>query len=366
MEAINKKLSLVEEILRIRKDLPETFCPVPFTTIILEPDGKVGFCRNKGNNFPVGEFKFNNINEIWDIRNSPKAMQWRKEFLEGNVEICKTEVKSRKCNLDYPFNELLPHAELSEKLSSKVLRLTANFNGKCNMQCPFCIIWKLPNGNYTDENFWIPARESLFPFLKQIDMLSGEPFIQADTYKLMDIMGELNPECEWLITTNMYWTLNEKIESKLAQINLKSIAVSIDSLNEELYAKLRYPGKLKTTLNNLEAMFKYREKRKAMGKPFSLSFNFLVQVANWHELPEVLRFVRKNNMEIYLIMLALPSEFSILNLDEDKRREILNYYLSEIPRADLFKANGILMPLADSLSKLDKLSYLSYLSKEVK
>ncbi len=154
---------LIEAILDIRKTLPENFCPVPFTTIILEPDGKVGLCRNKGNDFSMGQFTFNNIGELWEIRNSEKAMQWRREFLEGKIEICKEEVVARKCNLDFPMNELLPFAELSVKQTSKILRLTANFNGLCNMQCPFCTIWQLPNGNYTEENFWGPARTELFP-----------------------------------------------------------------------------------------------------------------------------------------------------------------------------------------------------------
>lgn len=120
-----KKENLIAEIIKIRKDLPKTFCPMPFTTLILEPDGKVGICRNKGNDFPIGNLSFQNIDEIWDIRNSPKAMQWRKEFLDGNPQICKDEVKHRKCNLDYHFNDLLPQAELKEKQTEKILRLTA-------------------------------------------------------------------------------------------------------------------------------------------------------------------------------------------------------------------------------------------------
>lgn len=358
------KTSLIDEILAIRKNLPKDFCPVPFTTIILEPDGKVGLCRNKGNDFPMGQLTFNSIEEIWDIRNSEKAMKWRQEFLDGKVEICKREVRERKCNLDLAFNDLLPHAELAARQTSKILRLTANFNGKCNMQCPSCIIWTLPNGNYTDENFWIPARTSLFPYIKQIDMLSGEPFIQADTYKLIDIVSEVNPECLWMFTTNMYWNLNATIEAKLDKINLKSICVSIDSLNEEVYARLRYPGKLKVTLSNLDKLLSYRKKRQARNQDFVLSFNFLVQKDNWKELPEAFRFAKKNNMEFYTMLLLLPSPLSIMNLPEETRREILDYYLAEVPKSDLLTVHPILMPLVESLNKIDKVAYMSYLKEK--
>ncbi|MES2528172.1 MAG: radical SAM protein [Bdellovibrionota bacterium] len=355
------KSSVIDEILAIRKNLPKDFCPVPFTTIILEPDGKVGLCRNKGNDFPMGQLTFNNIEELWDIRNSEKAMKWRQEFLDGKVEICKKEVQTRKCNLDLDFNYLLPDAELAARQTTKILRLTANFNGKCNMQCPFCTIWTLPNGNYTDENFWIPARTSLFPYIKQIDMLSGEPFIQADTYKLMDIITELNPECQWIFTTNMYWNLSSIIEEKLDKINLKAISVSIDSLKEDVYARLRPPGKLKITLSNLEKLLSYRKKRKERNQDFVLGWNFLVQKDNWMELPEVFRFAEKNGIEFFTILLHVPSHMSIMALPEDKRREIFDFYLTEIPRSDLFKINPVLMPLAESLSKIDKAAYISSL-----
>ena len=32
----------------------DTFCPMPFLAIILEPDGSVGFCRHKGTKHRLG------------------------------------------------------------------------------------------------------------------------------------------------------------------------------------------------------------------------------------------------------------------------------------------------------------------------
>lgn len=356
-----KKESLIQEILNIRKNLPKDFCPIPFTTIILEPDGKVGICRNKGNNFPVGQLSFNNINEIWDIRNNEKAKKWREEFLSGKAEICKEEVRKRKCNLNLYFNDLLPYAQLENHLTNKVLRLTANFNGKCNMQCPSCIIWTLPNGNYTDENFWIPARESLFPFLKEIDMLSGEPFIQADTYKLMEIISEVNPTCRFSITTNMNWNLSDKVKNILDKVEFKTISISIDSFIPEVYHKLRFPGILHQVLNNLEKLIAYRKERAEQSRGFNLCLNFLVQKDNYHELLSAWRFSQKYEMEFYSMFLYSPSELSLLTFDKEKRREILDQYIEEFEEEHFVKFYNILMPLAESLDPIDKVTYLSYL-----
>jgi sulfatase maturation enzyme AslB (radical SAM superfamily) len=353
---------LVNEIKELRKKLPTHFCPVPFTTIILEPDGKVGLCRNKGNDFPVGQLSFTNFDEIWTILNSEKAKKWRSEFLEGNPLICQEEVTTRKCNLDLHFNDLLPQAELKSELSHRVLRLTANLNGKCNMHCPFCTIWTLPNNNYTDDNFWVPAKKLLFPQLKQIDMLSGEPFIQADTYKLIDQVTEVNASCEWIFTTNMYWMLSDKIKEKLDKIVIKNISVSIDSFDKTTYARLRPPGDINITLRNLDLLLRYREERKLKNRNFTLSFNFLLQKDNWKELPEIYRFARKNDMEFVVILLTTPKSFSILDLSPQEREAIFNYFLENIEPKHLFKLNPLLMPLAESLTPIEKARYLNLIT----
>lgn len=355
---------LIDEIKTIRKKLPHNFCPVPFTTIILEPDGKVGICRNKGNDFPIGQLTFTNFEEIWSIINSEKAKTWRKEFLQGDPVICKEEVTTRKCNLDLHFNDLLPEAELKSELSKRVLRLTANLNGKCNMQCPFCTIWTLPNNNYTDENFWIPAKKLIFPHLKQVDMLSGEPFIQADTFKLIDQVSEVNPECEWIFTTNMYWKLTDRIKDKLKKIIIKNISVSIDSFDQLTYARLRPPGNIQITLRNLDLLLQYRKERKMENRDFTLSLNFLAQKENWKELPEIYRYARKNEMEFVVILLTTPNNFSIMDLSIREREDVLKFYLDNIESEYLFKLNPLLMPLAESLSLIDKVHYLSLISSQ--
>ena len=136
-------------------------------------------------------------------------------------EICEYEVEHYLCNHNTQNNDLLPVIQYEAKQTQPILKMTANFNGKCNMQCPSCNVWKLPNGLYTEENFWGPARHELFPQLRQIEMLSGEPFIQTDTFKLMDEMLAINPACEWNITTNMFWNLTPKIKDYLGRLKIK-------------------------------------------------------------------------------------------------------------------------------------------------
>lgn len=132
-----------------------TFCVMPFVNIILEPNGDVGICRQKGTSFTFGNIQNQSIDEIWS---SQKIQEWRQGHLDGTPKICEVELVDRKCNLCPELNALLPNAEIDNIKNPKILRLTANLNGKCNLQCQMCNVWKMPNGFYTEENFWIPAK----------------------------------------------------------------------------------------------------------------------------------------------------------------------------------------------------------------
>lgn len=347
-----QKLSMQE----LRKGLHGRFCLVPFTNIILEPDGKVGICRNKGDNFPIGNIKDQPLDEIWNIRNSDKAQQWRREFLEDKISICENEVNYRKCHLEYGFNTLASDAELSVVQQQKILRLTANLNGQCNLRCPFCTVWQSPNGNYTDDNFWNPARVSLFPFLKEIDMLGGEPFIQADTYRLIQEVSSVNSDCRWFFTTNLAWSLSEKVAKKLDGIHIQILTASIDSLTPATYERLRPPAKLNKVLDNLEKLIKYNKTR---SRPFQIAINSLVMKETWRELPEFLRFTEKFNLAFNPILLKIPHKDSLLNLTRLEKKEILDFYLNEIP-GDKFKfISPILIPIIETLEAIDRAYYFT-------
>ena len=76
--------------------LPRHFCVVPFTNLILNPSGKVSVCRQKGTDHYIGDLTTSTIEEIW---NSEYLKSWRKEFLDGNPNICKKEIENDQCHL---------------------------------------------------------------------------------------------------------------------------------------------------------------------------------------------------------------------------------------------------------------------------
>jgi cyclic pyranopterin phosphate synthase len=341
----------------------QSFCVMPFVNIILEPNGEVGVCRHKGTEFTFGNLKDKTIDEIWT---SPAIQEWRREHLTGDLKVCKTEVGDRRCNLCPELNKLLPHAEIDNIENPKILRLTANLNGKCNLECPMCDVWKLPNGHYTEENFWIPAREKFFKDILEIDMLSGEPFIQKDTYRLMDEVSSVNPDCQWTITTNLHWKLTPAIEKHLDKIKMKVLIISIDSLIPETYASIRKLGKLEFVLENLMAIRRYEQTRIERGlTPINLRLNATIQKENWREVKSIIKFCYEQNIIPFVSFLYAPEELSLLTLSEEERLEIVEFYFKDLNKAECLHSLRVLKPLIRSLSKIDYSFYMLELQKKI-
>lgn len=362
-DRMKESLDVKAKIKSLGQD-PQNFCLVPFTTIILEPDGQVGICRHKGHNFPIGHIQKNSISEIW---NGPLARQWRRDFLDGRPKICQQETRHRHCQHCPENNKLLDYVQFEEIQTGPILKLTANFNGKCNLQCQMCDVWKLPNGLYDQLNFWEPAKRDIFPHLKEVDMLSGEPFIQKDTFRLIDEISAVNPDCQWIFTTNMHWQLSDSIQSSLDKIFIKNIIMSVDSLDEMTYAKIRHPGKLSFVLKNIENMVEYNKKRTHLGKSdIRLVWNFLVQKDNWQEVPAVIQYVESRGIVPLISFLYDPSDFSLLTLPEEKRLDIFIHYMNTLTQNQVVQTMKVLTPLLDSLPPLLKANALLEMNEKMK
>jgi cyclic pyranopterin phosphate synthase len=333
---------------------PQKFCIMPFVNIILEPTGSIGICRQKGTDFSMGNIKDGGLKKVW---NNDKIRAWRRDFLDGKAEVCDRELRHRQCQLCPQLNQLLPHASLKEVIESPPLRLTANLNGKCNLECQMCHIWQMPNDVYNEENFWGPAREMMFPYLKEVDMLSGEPFIQADTFRLIDEISNVNPDCEWSFTTNAHWLLNKKIIGALEKVKVKNLMISIDSLDHATYAKIRKKGNLDLVLRNLELLQAYEQDRISRGlSNFSMNLNITIQKDNWREAKDMIDWGLERNLHPLFIFCYEPLQHSLLSLSRDQRREILDCYLN-YDWTYLSMLKKIWHPVVDSLEKHEKAYY---------
>jgi cyclic pyranopterin phosphate synthase len=333
-----------------KENLPDWFCPVPFAGIIFNPEGNVTACRELGASHWLGDIRKESWQEIW---NGEGFRSLRREFLTGNVRTCATHIRHRKCHKDFWNRALLEHIDLSEIQAHPPIRISPDFNGRCNLECEMCVVWKKPNGLYDELEFWDDAEKSLFPFLQQVDPLSGEPFVQKDTYRLMEFMAKTNPKAAWKITTNAHWKFTPYIRERLDGINLWRLNISVDSLDPENYARIRKGGDLKLVLKTIDDLVRYREERiKAGGSEFIININTLAQVHNWWEMGDFVKFVRDRKSYLFPQFLYEPEELSLLSLSAPERREIMEHYWKTIPAEFLVTGfKRVWNPIVESVRK---------------
>ena len=351
-----KPLELLE--LFASKDLHDQFCIVPFTNLIFNPNGDVGVCRQKGTKHVVGNIKNQKIEEIW---NGPYLQKWRSEFLSGDIKVCKNEIARDACHLGADNYTFFPEITLDAFQKDAAIKFTANFNGQCNLRCKMCDIWQMENGLYDKIGFWEKAEKNIFPFVKEMELLSGEPFIQQDTYKLIDTVSELNPDCLWSFTTNGHWRLNSKIKGFLDKIRIRNIIISIDSLDVKRYSDIRLDGNLEVVLENLNLLNQYNKERLDNNlSSLGLTLHFLVMRDNWDELANVVDFAQRHNLRLILNNLYEPSEMALSTLDLSKKKVILDSWF-KMSEEQIIKSMRSILSLISHLEPIDKAVYLDQL-----
>lgn len=355
---MNNPIELVSakevESFYVQNGLNRDFCLAPFTTLLLEPDGRVGACRHKGAEFPVGNILHQNFDEIW---NGDFLKKWRAEFLDGKPMICADEVKFRKCNSCPSYSKLFPKAQVSVHQLKKPSRIAFNFNGHCNLECNMCHIWQKENGLYDKINFW-DQFSGWIEDLEEVELLSGEPFIQKDTYKLIDLISENKPDAYWTITTNANWILTDFIKNKLDKIKVKNIIISLDCVTEKFYKEIRKKGNFYKALTTLRALKEYEIARFDAGlSRLNIKVNFLIQKINWTDLALVEEFSKVEKVDIFRTFLYEPADLSLLTLDESKRVHVLDWYFENMCISSLKSSMRVIRPLLDSLSPINKIYF---------
>ncbi len=340
-----------------RDTIPANCCPVPFTTLILNPNGDVGCCRERTNREVLGNIKEQSIEEIW---NGEEMRAWRREFIEGNVVRCKSQIEERKCNLQDYNLMMLPKTEFTEYQKRMPIRISPDFNGKCNLQCVMCDIWKMENGLYDKIGFWQQAKEtSFFEGVDFIDPLAGEPFVQRDFYRLISLMKESSPDAFWRITTNGHWSLSKYIANHLDNIkNLYSIQTSIDGATCKTYSSIRRKGDLNFVIKNLVEQKEYNESRVKRGmRPFDQLVIMTVMRENWKEIPLMIEKMASLEIDCTFNKCNGPEEMMLTTLPIDERKEIVEYLFENVAVKDIYRTYTVIVPLIESLDQQNRLKF---------
>jgi cyclic pyranopterin phosphate synthase len=305
----------------VQRQLDEgKFCPIPFLQLELTPLGKVSACCYSGE-YEVGNVDRQTLVEIW---NSEKLRRWRREFLTGDVRICKAPMEVFGCQKNYQhLNELVELAEFQAELPR---RLDLRLNGKCNLECVMCDVWSQPNGLYDKSDLWEVGPERIFPFLKEVDMLGGEPFIQRDTFRFIEEVQRVNPDCTWGFITNAHYRMSPYLQGILEPLKLRHIHLSLDAVTKDTYAKVRLKGDWTRVHETVLAFVELRNRRAQEGRGFALFASMCVQRGNWFELPDFFAYCERHNLQPIIQEVIGREHLSLQGLSTDEKAELRRLY----------------------------------------
>ena len=163
--------------------------------------------------------------------------------------------------------------------------LTIEPTNICNLKCHECPsgmdILTRPKGNI-DVNLFEKIISEAHKDLIYLNLyFQGEPFINKDVFKLIEIARKKNIYIE--ASTNGHFLDDENCK-KIIGSGLNSIIISLDGLDEQTYEKYRSGGNYNKVIKGINNLVIWKSSLKSK-TPF-IKLQFLVLKHNEHQLPQ--------------------------------------------------------------------------------
>lgn len=239
----------------------KNFCPAAWTSVYVEPTGRVDNCcvglNNLGN--------LSEVESIAEILTGPTNIgiqqsmlndqvvpgcAWCHGGIDGGLETLQVSMLRKFPNKDDPVYQV----------GSFDLRyLDARWSNTCNLACVYCSptsssLWAQELGRTikierNDKNNFLQYVLDNVESLKEVYLAGGEPLLMRENELLLNELVVRNPDCKLLVNTNLLNT-DTKIYQQLISMPNVEWLVSFDATGIE-YEYLRWPGKWSEFESNL-------------------------------------------------------------------------------------------------------------------
>lgn len=301
----------------------KTFCLHPFTGLATREDGAVKVCCRS---LPIGWIQNNSLEEIW---NNGTMRQVRKQVLCGErPDACqpcfnledqgveslrqrhiKDSFPDSRCNL-YP--NALDTLRDDYSMPFEFPTIEIKINNLCNLKCRMCNPldstqwkdWKAVESFYKDEDnylvgaveklnlmespyvglfeeksdFWSNL-EKLLPYFKRVEFAGGEPLMDPNHYKILDLLSRNGNNIELKYATNGTVTGikgGRTIYDYWPKFKRVSVNVSIDGVND-VYEYIRGNGKFSEVEENVKIFKSFSNVDYVVGA-FTVQANNIMQI----------------------------------------------------------------------------------------
>jgi sulfatase maturation enzyme AslB (radical SAM superfamily) len=176
-------------------------------------------------------------------------------------------------------------------------------------------------GNFEDDSpAWEHIEKSL-PYLKQIDIYGGEPFLVEKQWEILKRSIELGYSKNQILHFNTNATqFNPSHIELLKQFKKVLISLSIDGIGKR-FEYQRHPAKWSLIENNITKFLSL-----LTNKNIHVSVCFTVNTLNVYYLEETLKHFAQLGLGYYINILHGPPHYNIKNIPKEIKQKITEYY----------------------------------------
>lgn len=231
---------------------------------------------------------------------------------------------------------------MKDKYDREINYLRVSLTDRCNLKCVYCMPEK---GTYFEKEEDKLTKEEILNAIDIFALLGitkvrftgGEPLLRKDFYEILKKTNEIKGIEHIAITTNGIY-LEDKLEY-LRENGVKSINVSLDSLNNETFNMLTRGGDLEKVLRGI---------KKAIELNIKVKINtVIIKGINDKEIESLANLTNRHNVDVRFIeLMPIGEGINYIGIDEsvilknlnskfgnliklEKDRDVANYYKIE-------------------------------------
>jgi wyosine [tRNA(Phe)-imidazoG37] synthetase (radical SAM superfamily) len=276
-------------------DLSDKFCPMPFTHLSTSYKADAFACTcSAWLPYPIGNVV--DAPSAEDVWNSEAAQEIRRSIHDGDFSYCSRTLCSFIAARTLPTKAEVEDPVLRGYIEERTTlvderpdMVQLNHDPSCNLACPSCRTSVMTAGPKEQRVYVDAAERVILPLLRGMEGQTyisggGEAFASAHYKKILRSLNrrEFPGLSVYLISNGQL--LNEKRWAEFPDLPemIGVLSISVDAARAETYEQLRRPGKWPVLMQNLELVSRMR----AEGKIRFLQINFVVQAANFREIPD--------------------------------------------------------------------------------
>lgn len=191
--------------------------------------------------------------------------------------------------------------------SRRFLKLLMDQNNKCNLKCRMCgfsdpRVKNIPKYDMPFRLFEKIVRE-VFPITEYLALSClTEPLMTGDFLKRLDLLKVHTVPFTEIVTNATL--LTKPVVSKMIEVPVSRLAVSIDGASPETYEAVRTGARFKKVIENIRT---FSEMKKEKGADFPvLRFNHVISEANINEFQAFLDMAESLNVQAIDVRTVIP------------------------------------------------------------